>query len=36
VIIDNFNVISLAVFKTETETPLIVDADAPFSRTISG
>ncbi|MDO9559651.1 MAG: hypothetical protein Q7I89_08185, partial [Syntrophales bacterium] len=30
VIINNFNIVSLAVFKPETDAPLFVDADAPL------
>jgi hypothetical protein len=34
VVIDDFNIVSIAIFKAETYTPLIVYTDASLSRTI--
>jgi hypothetical protein len=35
-VIDNFDIVSLSAFKSETYAPLIVDADAPLSGPVSG
>ena len=33
-VIDDFNVVSVAIFKAETHAPLVVNADAPLSGTV--
>lgn len=34
VVIDDFNIVSIAIFKAETYTPLFVNAGAPLSSAI--
>lgn len=36
VIVDDFHVEGVAVFPPEADTPLVVDADAPFTLAITG
>ena len=36
IVIDDFYINGMAVFETETQSPLVVDADAPLSGPVSG